>query len=74
VRLFLGRIDHPELSFGADGHGHHDRATASSDPAQQHRQPTAVPVYSAQLAGSQAYFQVITDDANWELVVVSGTS
>ena len=37
-------------------------------------QPTAVPVYSDQLAGSQAYFQVITDDANWELVVVSGTS
>lgn len=37
-------------------------------------QPTAVPVYSDQLAGSQAYFQVITDDAHWELVVVSGTS
>ena len=37
-------------------------------------QPTAVPVYSDQMAGSQAYFQVITDDANWELVVVSGTS
>jgi hypothetical protein len=42
--------------------------------SQQHRQPTAVPVYSDQLAGSQAYFQVITDDTNWELVVVSGTS
>ena len=37
-------------------------------------QPTAVPVYSDSLAGSQAYFQVITDDASWELVVVSGTS
>jgi hypothetical protein len=37
-------------------------------------QPTADPVYSDSLAGSQAYFQVITDDANWELVVVSGTS
>jgi hypothetical protein len=37
-------------------------------------QPTAVPVYSDQLAGSHAYFQVITDDAHWELVVVSGTS
>jgi hypothetical protein len=37
-------------------------------------QPTAVPVYSDSLAGSQAYFQVITDDANWELVVVSGIS
>jgi hypothetical protein len=33
-----------------------------------------VPVYSDQLAGSQAYFQVVTDDANWELVVLSGTS
>ncbi len=31
-------------------------------------QPTAVPVYSDTLAGSPAYFQVITDDANWELV------
>jgi hypothetical protein len=31
-------------------------------------------VPSDQLAGSQAYFQVITDDAHWELVVVSGTS
>lgn len=37
-------------------------------------QPTAVPVYSGQLAGSQAYFQASTDDANWELVLVSGTS
>ena len=37
-------------------------------------QPTAVPVYSDQLTGSQAYFQIITDDATWELVVVSGTS
>jgi hypothetical protein len=37
-------------------------------------QPTADPVYSDSLAGSQAYFQVVTDDASWELVVVSGTS
>ena len=37
-------------------------------------QPTATPVYSDQEAGSTAYFQVNTEDANWELVVVSGTS
>lgn len=37
-------------------------------------QPTATPVYSDSLAGSRAYFQVNTEDASWELVVVSGTS
>jgi hypothetical protein len=37
-------------------------------------QPTAVPVYSDSLAGSQVYFKVITDDASWELVVLTGTS
>ncbi len=37
-------------------------------------QPTAVPVYSDSLAGSQAYFQVNTEDASWSLVVLTGTS
>ena len=37
-------------------------------------QPTADPVYSDSLAGSRAYFQVNTEDASWELVVLTGTS
>jgi hypothetical protein len=37
-------------------------------------QPTADPVYADPQAGSQVYFQVITDDATWELVPVTGTS
>jgi hypothetical protein len=36
--------------------------------------PTAVPVYSDSEAGNTVYFKVITDDASWELVVLTGTS
>ncbi len=36
--------------------------------------PTASPVYSDPAAGQQVYFQVITDDASWSLVPVTGTS
>jgi VCBS repeat-containing protein len=36
--------------------------------------PTAVPVYSDPEAGSPVYFQVVTEDARWELVPVTGTS
>ena len=35
---------------------------------------TAVPVYSDSEAGSTVYFQIITDDASWNLVVLTGTS
>jgi len=34
----------------------------------------AVPVYSDSEAGSTAYLQVVTEDANWQVVVLSGTS
>lgn len=33
----------------------------------------AVPVYSDPEAGSMVYFQVSTEDANWSLVVLTGT-
>lgn len=36
--------------------------------------PTASPVYGDPAAGQQVYFKVITEDASWELVPVSGTS
>ncbi len=36
--------------------------------------PTASPVYSDPAAGQQVYFKVITEDASWSLVPVTGTS
>jgi len=37
-------------------------------------QPTAAPVYADSEAGQTVYFQVVTDDASWNLVPVTGTS
>lgn len=36
--------------------------------------PHATPVYADTEAGNQAYFQVNTEDAHWEIVVLTGTS
>jgi hypothetical protein len=69
--LFAGQAENFEVyEYGTDGTL--DNVLANT-LAIGNGQPTADPVYSDSLAGSQAYFQVITDDANWELVVVSCT-
>ncbi len=36
--------------------------------------PTATPVYSDSAAGQAVYFKVITEDASWQMVPVTGTS
>ena len=70
--LFAGQAENFSVTeYSTDGT--YDQLVAN-DLAIGTGQPTAVPVYSDSLAGSQVYFQVSTEDASWELVVLTGTS
>jgi hypothetical protein len=70
--LFAGQAENFQVTeFGTDGTIDNSLV---NDLAIGSGQPTAVPVYSDSEAGSTVYLQVNTEDANWELVVLTGTS
>jgi hypothetical protein len=70
--LFAGQAENFQVTeFGTDGTIDNSLA---NDLAIGSGQPTAVPVYSDSEAGSTVYLQVNTEDASWELVVLTGTS
>jgi hypothetical protein len=70
--LFAGQSENFQVTeFGTDGTIDNSLV---NDLAIGSGQPTAVPVYSDSEAGSTVYLQVNTEDANWELVVLTGTS
>jgi hypothetical protein len=70
--LFAGQPENFTVTeFGADGTVDNVlvNALAVGDGT-----PTATPVYSDNEAGQAVYFQVNTEDSNWSLVPVTGTS
>ena len=70
--LFAGQTENFQVTeFGTDGTIDNSLV---NDLAIGSGQPTAVPVYSDSEAGSTVYLQVNTEDASWELVVLTGTS
>ena len=70
--LFAGQAENFQVTeYGTDGT--YDQGLVNA-LAVGTGQPTAVPVYSDSEAGSTVYFQVNTEDASWELVVLTGTS
>lgn len=70
--LFAGQAENFQVTeFGTDGTI--DNVLVNT-LAIGNGQPTADPVYSDQEADSQVYLQVNTEDASWELVVLTGTS
>ncbi len=70
--MFAGQTENFQVTeFGTDGTIDNSLV---NDLAIGSGQPTAVPVYSDSEAGSTVYLQVNTEDASWELVVLTGTS
>lgn len=70
--LFAGQAENFQVyEYGTDGTMDQVLANALGIG---NGQPTAVPVYSDTEAGSTVYFQIVTDDASWQLVALTGTS
>jgi hypothetical protein len=62
------------LAVASGPHPFWDPARAPVRARHQATTPTATPVYSDSDAGQAVYFQVNTEDSNWSLVPVTGTS